>query len=375
MKNSKGTTASANRPAFGRKQRPKERRLILLDQEPLRRHASSECSRAMARLEQARAEWKRFEREDKPAFGRWMAVTFGTLLTRIREIENLLQQKEALVHEVEMEMAFGGARSERSAFARVQKRRDYSPPVADPCAGGPPPPHGDEREDPRFSDKDAEEMSEFEQELLFEELLSVLGMDPDRMSDKQYARMFREFKARVLGEAPPEPPPQLQPDPAPPGTEQGRIKEIYRVLVRRLHPDTRAESDPEVSMLWHEVQEAYNGGNLDRLEMLLALTDIQSNTAGEHTSLFQMRSVLAELRGAFNALQRNLRAARKEPAWGFARLADRPALEKRLRRQLQSDLAWHEDQLQRLEALIAGWSTPPKPRGKPVHRTQAHFPF
>ena len=39
-----------------------------------------------------------------------------------------------------------------------------------------------------------------------------------------------------------------------------RIKEIYRRLVRRLHPDLRANGDATVSSLWHEVQEAYAAG-------------------------------------------------------------------------------------------------------------------
>src|SRR6202020_2367124 len=67
--------------------------------------------------------------------------------------------------------------------------------------------------------------------------------------------------------------------------EAGRIKELYRLLVRRLHPDLRADKDAEVSHFWHDVQEAYEQGNVERLEMLLALTDLQSNAAGEQTSL------------------------------------------------------------------------------------------
>ena len=114
--------------------------------------------------------------------------------------------------------------------------------------------------------------------------------------------------------------------------EDARLKEVYRLLVRRLHPDTRADGDPEVSALWHEVQEAYQAGKLERLEMLLALTDIRSKSAGEHTTLYQMREVLAELRRAFEALQKSLREARKEPAWNFTRGAKLEAIEARLQR-------------------------------------------
>jgi hypothetical protein len=358
--------------------RVKDWRIVLLDQEPLRREAASECRRAMARLEEARTEWKRFEREDKPAFGRWMASTFGALLTRIRETVELIRQKETLVHEVEMEMAMGGARSPRMAFAKVQRQRDQS---ASEPSGNSRETHSQGKDDPfeDSSSSEEEEISDFELELMFEELLGVMGWDPNRMSDKQYAKMFAEFKASVLGKKPPpEPSRNFLPDPTPAKDERSRIKELYRLLVRRLHPDKQVDRDSEVSMLWHEVQEAYNEGNLNRLEMLLALTDIQSNTAGEHTSLFQMRAVLEELRDAFNALRRNISAARKEPAWGFARQANRSSLETRLRCELETELFRHEDRLQQLEILIARWSAPAKRRkgsARAVKSVSAEFPF
>jgi hypothetical protein len=94
-------------------------------------------------------------------------------------------------------------------------------------------------------------------------------------------------------------------------------------------------------------------------------------------AFFQMRSVLAKLRGAFTALQRNLRTARKDLAWNFARLSDRSKVETRIRRELETTLAWHEDQLRQLEALIAKWTAPPRVRkgqgGSKV--TQEDFSF
>ena len=114
-------------------------------------------------------------------------------------------------------------------------------------------------------------------------------------------------------------------------------------------------------------------GNLDRLEMLLAFTDIQSNTAGEQTSLFQMRAVLKELRDAFRALRRNLSVAKKERAWGFARLASRSALETRIRCELETDLFRHEDRLQELEvADWAGGRRRPKRRKSSVENGQIY---
>ena len=61
---------------------------------------------------------------------------------------------------------------------------------------------------------------------------------------------------------------------------------------------------PAVSALWHEVQEAYAASDVARMEILLALSDIQSNQIGEGTSLSQMHSVLAELKRSSRALEK-----------------------------------------------------------------------
>ena len=360
-------TRKVKRRATGAQKRSKDRRLVLLDQGPLRRKAASECSRAMARLEKAKSEWKRFQNEDKACFDRWMASTFGPLLSQVREIVAAVKEKESLVHEVEMEMAFGGARNARAAHAKVQRRRNHPQPEADPHSAPPP-----EVEDEGFSGNPFADMPEFAQEMLFEDYLrSAMGMNPDRMNERKYEQMFADFKAHVLGQERPEP----QPLPMPPKSVQSRLKELYRHLVRRLHPDTKSDGDVEVSAIWHEVQEAYNDGNVERLEMLLAMTDLHEKATGEHTSLWQMRSVLTELRSSFNALQRNLRAAKQDPAWNFGRLPDHSVLEQNVRRELESKLRWHEEFLEGLNARIARWSAPPKVRRRPVPASQQDFFF
>lgn len=345
------------------KKRSTDRRMILLDQRPMRQKAASECGRALARLEKSKAEWKRFQQNDQPAFSRWVTSTFETLLSRVRAIEAALAEKESLVHEVEMEMIFGGARSRRAAYREVRNRRDRQPSPDGPEGVPPPPPPP--RDEEKFDPSDFEHIPKFEQEELFEDFLRVvMGMNPDKLNDRTYARMFAEFKADVLGKE--RPPRQPAPPAPPPKPEQNRLKELYRLLVRRLHPDTQSETDTAVSALWHEVQEAYGQGNVERLEMLLALTDLQANTTGDHTSLSQMRAVLAELRRSFNELQRNLRMAKNDPAWDFCRVSDHSALRRRISSELESRLKRNENRQRQLDEEIARWSTPPKSRKKPA---------
>ena len=56
------------------------------------------------------------------------------------------------------------------------------------------------------------------------------------------------------------------------------------------------------------------------MELLLALSDLESSQVGEQTSLFQMRSVCAELQRAWRALEKSVREAQGEDAWNFARV-------------------------------------------------------
>src|SRR5207247_8373653 len=96
-----------------------------------------------------------------------------------------------------------------------------------------------------------------------------------------------------------------------PGTIDLRVKEIYRRLVRRLHPDLRADGDASVSSLWHEVQEAYVAGDVARMEVLLALSDL-SDAPSAGTTLSQMRSVLSQLRRSVRALELGVVEVRRE---------------------------------------------------------------
>ena len=369
-------TPKRKRPTRAKAAGPKRRRdweIVPVKQGPLRSKTASECSRELAKVERARATWRRFEREDKPAYERWVAASFGGQMTRLRDGAATLRERERLIEEVEVESARTG-RSRRTAFATVQRRKAMPP--RSPRADDEPPPEEDEPAG--FArDEDAEEaIPQDEQRDMFENFLRMfLGREPADLSQREYEKMFAEFQEDVFASTAPEsapPPPETAAEPRP---ENVRLKETYRLLVRRLHPDLRADSDAEVSAIWHDVQEAYGLGNLERLEMLLALTDIQSKSTGAHTSLFQMREVLAELRRAYQSLQKSLRIARKDPAWNFARVADRTTLHVRLERQFQSELAWQQKRLREHETLIARWSQRPKSRAHAVSDLQAEFSF
>ena len=340
-----------------------DNRLTLIDQEPLRASIAAACKSAMTRLDSVRAGWHHFERKDKPAFARWRAREFGALLSKAREVEAQIREAQALVHEVELEMRriFQDA---HSAYQRVMFRR------GNPAA----------REEARIPQAAgaARKVTDFEKEALFQEWVKrSLGTNPDKMDDDAYSTSFEAFKSHMFrapmeeglsqnsGRSRPTPPPgRPADDPLSTGLADdsapvdARVRELYRRLVRRLHPDLRADGTAAVSALWHEVQEAYVASDVARMEILLALSDIEANRTADQT-LSQMHIVLAQLKRASEALEKSLREAEGEEAWDFARVGPRADLRVRVERELKANLAGRKKRLDLLNDTIAQWAHGP----------------
>ena len=335
--------------------------IVLIDQGPLREAAATDCTQAMAQLERARRGWHHFERKDKPAFVRWRAREFGALLSRAREVEIQIRDCQTLVHEVEMEMR-RGFQDAHSAYQRVMFRRE------NPSAAG-----DDDEEAPREGGAASRKLSDFEKEALFQDWVKKsLGTNPDKMDDKAYSTTFEAFKLHMFRNPVEEPrsrnsyraagKARITPEKPNEGAAtlpDLRVKELYRILVRRLHPDLRADASAVVSELWHEVQEAYAAADVAHMEILLALIDIESNNTGAQASIGQMRAVLAELERALRALEKSVAEAEGEDAWNFAQSGPNPDLRSRVERQLKSDLAARTMCLDVLTKTIAAWARGP----------------
>ena len=333
--------------------------IVWIDQAPLRASAAAECNDWMARLERARLGWHQFERQDKPAFVRWRAREFGALLSTARDVEDKIRDAQNLIHEVEIEMR-RHIQDPHSAYQRVMFRRE-NPGVAD------------ERDTFSYRSQPTPHLSEFEQEALFQEWVrTFLGTNPTKMDDDVYSSSFEVFKTHMFVRQESAP---GRSDPRPAGARRSaveepaaatepvmidrRVKEIYRRLVRRLHPDLRADGDASVSSLWHEVQEAYGAGDVARMELLLALSDL-SDAPGAGTTLSQMRSVLGELTRSVRALELSLAEAGREDSWNFARTGPSEDLRVRVERQLKHNLALRQQRLELLTETIARWAERPQ---------------
>ncbi|MDQ6656518.1 MAG: hypothetical protein M3Y80_11985, partial [Verrucomicrobiota bacterium] len=94
-------------------------------------------------------------------------------------------------------------------------------------------------------------------------------------------------------------------------------------------------------------------------ELLLALSDLESDRLSEQTSLAQMRAVFAELTRAWRALEKSVQEAEGEDSWNFARAGADETLRLSVQRELKANLSIRSARLDLLTRTIADWARGP----------------
>jgi hypothetical protein len=192
-------------------------------------------------------------------------------------------------------------------------------------------------------------------------LLSAIQTEVESGRAKTYRAAYAGIKKRRIGSSPFTHPNAGQ---APAAVDDGKVKQLHRILARRLHPDTRTDGDATAPELWHEADAAYTAKDVERLEVLVAMTTVQSNGLGADTSLEEMRSMFAKLRDESDTLCLALKAAEEEPAWNFRLLKDRSHLAVWVRDAIESQIRDFQGMILNMEEMLAEFSQPSEPSSR-----------
>lgn len=330
-----GSGAAPGRGAFSG-----ERSLVLLDQQPIREAASGEARKILREIEGLNEKLSEFDRTVVPAYERWEAKNLAPLLAEERELNAKILRLERLLEVANMEALFSG-RDPLEIFEQVfseEAAEEEAEKVDESGAGG------------AAEDDDAnlpEEERDFRSYVRF-----VFGDDPDSLGTRRYKRLFgeyRKWREKIGAASRPGSSRQSRDVPA-------RVKEIYRILVRRLHPDTGASrQDPHTRRLWDDLQGAYAAGDLERLEVLLAITDLHETGGALRSTVYHLRQVARELGNQLHGLRVRLLQARKTPAWMFWNSKNRMKAGEKIRSGVLKRVEEARRQLASLEAEIERW--------------------
>jgi hypothetical protein len=143
--------------------------------------------------------------------------------------------------------------------------------------------------------------------------------------------------------------------PAEPAHAAKRLKELYRAVVRRLHPDSQQEMTAQKTEWWHQAQAAYGAGDAEQLEVMLTLCEIGETGTTAHTSASLLQRITAQLKSSSREIQRQLRAKRREPAWNFSGRTDHAAMAGQVGRELVGELMAMRQRWMETQDLLAKW--------------------
>lgn len=304
--------------------------LVRLDTARIRAKALKDFSKAEDNLEKLKSELKAHEERNIPDFKSWLHRTFAAVLTKQRELAQAIKEKQSLLFEIQ-DVALRFDLSDVDAYRKAIHRRAH--------------PEEAEEED-RIFYEEARRMEE-EQRAAQEQhrrrnrhsnddhLDDFFGEDPrERFDSKEEWDEFSDFIEDMTGYRPPEMKEDTWRKPPPEGSKDA--KDVYRTIVRQLHPDMNGQMDDTKSALWHEAQDAYRRNDLAALHNVLGRCKGEDRP-GSHSPVGLILMMTQHLKKSARALRADIQNARQHPAWDFVRRAKSPAYVNRIRCQLEDD--------------------------------------
>jgi hypothetical protein len=318
--------------------------LIPVDSTARRKQERASYQKRAQKLDTDTQRLRSFEEREIPAFELWVQCEFESDITTIRETEAAIESLERLLEDAESYAACKGI-SERAAFKILDDAREsgrYEEIWAELAA------QAAAAED-TCDDSERDPLDDF-----LDEAFAFLGDDGD--DDDRQAPPDQD-RRHASGENP----------------AAKHMRDLYRQLVRVLHPDVNADLTDEQKRLWHEVQEAYEWGDVRRLELLhRAVTN--SDSAQIRLETIPIGDLMALRRGIearLRSIGRSLRAAKKHPAWDFSAIRQQPKklakLYRDAKQSIEADLEYALARRREMEWIVASFrkiaAKKPAPRG------------
>ncbi len=313
--------------------------MVLVDSAQVRKKYISQCKRARTTYQKARQELDVYEQQDKPAFDRWIHAQLGAELTAIRELRERHREKNSLCNRIILESHLSGS-SMHESYKRIKNGETEMK----------------DKFHENFEDDDLED-DDVEDPFAY--------FDEDPFDDDEFYEDFRdfeeEFKRFFFGWRDGQDEARTAKEKAPArrrqqGAKKRKLKAVYREVCRRLHPDAEGGATNEELEIWHQVQEAYQQEDLERLEFLRAKTDIAQNGISHSTPVSHVQMMTEEYKQARASLRKLIRKARQDEAWGFARWSKDKAdsVLKKYWRHLKQDKTAIKEELEEMEDFLEG---------------------
>ncbi len=289
---------------------------MIVDSEPIRSAARRDHEAVRTRMEAMERQIESFERQELPAYQRWVHLNFGPQLTELRETELTAASKEAILERIEYYQIWGNM-SPVHAYAKVKSELENPDSDAEVSSTDPYETNTDfggciDEDEDLYNIYEAVK-DEFEKETGFEA--------PDFDSFKYAIGLGSKQKGEVDNKA---------------DSRNARIKKLYRKIARFLHPDFCGQFSLREQRLWNRAQEAYKARDVISLETVLSHLEAASSGPLFALSVSDILENTKEMRSRVDYLEEDLKQARRHPAWRFTQKTEKQL--KSLRKSVENEI-------------------------------------
>lgn len=299
--------------------------LIRLDTADIRKEYHARCRKAKSIFERYQEDWRLHNEECLPAYNRWLHSEFGPSLSKLKEMQIEHERKLHIIEQMSNRHYFHNT-SWHVAYREVMEEIEAV-------------------DNPVTPDDDAYESEDS-------------GEDEGGVKDDAYEDMMDLFGNMLGGGMEPDVSVQERDD------SLRQLKDVYREICKKLHPDTGGEFDQRTSALWHDAQEAYKDEDIDKLRSLLAVCEMRGGAVPSTANCWQILEIQSHFKSGVQSLRSVLRDAKRHPGWDFINWSGKD-LEQRRRRvavELENDIIELTDILEETTAKLDRLRTPPAPK-------------
>ncbi len=326
--------------------------LIRLDISSVKKELLRKWKKAERDFEKQQKEWDAYCNEDRPAYEKWMHATFGNRLTELRELRDQIHRKGWFVEQVECLSDLSG-KSARKIYLELLKKTKGGMSLHDALVEY-------VNEFNADIDKEFEDDDDDEFESIFDE-------EEDGDFKDEFDKIFEDFEDVFDDKK------KIRRDNPEAKSLQARIREIYRKLCFKLHPDTGCDFNAENSRLWHQIQDAYQNDDLDRLMAIQASLDMKQDPMSGHISCTQILAVIDDFKNGLRSVRALVRDAKQESSWRFLAWTDkeRKAAMRKLEQEFTHELLSLKYEMEYLESVEKKWSKPAVAKNRPKPKPKA----
>ena len=239
------------------------RNLVPVENPPIKKILIDRYQNYIDQIHALKSKIELFELQDEPAYESWMKKNFSKIVAQIQEVKAKSSELQSRFTEAEL-IALRYGISLEEAYRKVLEKAESAQ---------------DKKEEP-----DCE--------------------DPEENS-------FRDSFEKTFGFRP-------QRTPKIGSCNQKRsLKETYRYLARKLHPDMRTVSHPHWDDLWFEAQFAYQTCNLEELHRVSLIVEAHESVHSDHPHLSTVFKVNIVFEKQIYKLESQIKSLERGAAWEY----------------------------------------------------------